>query len=192
MKKAVILHGTGGSPEGNWFRWLESQLFTRGYQVWVPRLPLADSPNLAEWAEYVMENSPFDIDNQTVVIGHSSGGTLAILLAAELRFARVLAIAPFIPAEEPYAATSWGPNTRLFEEIDFEKLLTQVKHSGNKISLLYSDDDPYVPEFIPEVIAEMIDAEKILMRSQGHFNLEKSEKYRCFPELLAIILGGER
>jgi uncharacterized protein len=64
MKNAIILHGTLGSPEGNWFRWLETRLKEQGMQVWLPALPQADQPSLAEWSQYVHQNAPFDINQE--------------------------------------------------------------------------------------------------------------------------------
>jgi hypothetical protein len=33
QRKAIIFHGTGGSPEGCWYRWLDRRLAERGYAV---------------------------------------------------------------------------------------------------------------------------------------------------------------
>jgi hypothetical protein len=39
MKKFVIIHGTKGSPEGNWFPWLADFLRQQHAEVVVPRMP---------------------------------------------------------------------------------------------------------------------------------------------------------
>jgi hypothetical protein len=36
MKTAIIIHGTGGSPDENWFPWMKTQLEEQGYRVFVP------------------------------------------------------------------------------------------------------------------------------------------------------------
>ena len=48
MKNAIISHGTGGSPEISWFRWLENELTNKGPTVWVPALPNPQLPSLAD------------------------------------------------------------------------------------------------------------------------------------------------
>jgi predicted alpha/beta hydrolase family esterase len=53
VKRAIILHGTLGSPEGNWFRWLEQKLKEAGLGVWLPQLPDADQPSLRVWLDYL-------------------------------------------------------------------------------------------------------------------------------------------
>ena len=39
MKTAIIIHGTEGYPEENWFPWLKSELEIIGYQTFVPQFP---------------------------------------------------------------------------------------------------------------------------------------------------------
>ena len=80
-EKAILLHGTEGSSQSCWLQWLGGALSSQQLQVWIPDLPNADNPSLEEWLNYVKNNSPFVIDSNTIVVGHSAGAVLAIIIA---------------------------------------------------------------------------------------------------------------
>lgn len=192
MKNAIILHGTNGSPDGNWFRWLEAELQAKGFNVWLPQLPHAESPSLREWLDFIRSDCPFGIDKDTLIVGHSSGATLALVLANELdqSFGGVVAVAPFIPTDALYIATTWINNKRLFDvEINLTKTLKQARQNDGKpnVIILHSDDDPYIPQSVAERVARLSGAELVVFPGQGHFNLEQSSSYRTFPELAEIV-----
>ena len=70
-----IFHGTEGYPEENWFPWLKQELEQNGYKVFVPQFP---SPpvvpaEIAEWFD-VLKNYEQNIDENSILIGHSLGG----------------------------------------------------------------------------------------------------------------------
>ena len=72
MDKFAIIHGTKGSPEGNWFQWLSTELIKRGAQVTIPRMPTPEGQSLDNWlAAFSEQVGP--IDQSTTVIGHSVG-----------------------------------------------------------------------------------------------------------------------
>lgn len=177
----VILHGTLGSPEGNWFRWLEHELLDRGLEVWLPALPNAEEPSLSWWARFVWENCPFELDKDTLLIGHSSGATLALVLAqqASVPIGGIIAVSVLCDN-----SSRWAPNNKLFD-MPFEWGAIRA-HSG-PIVCLHSDNDPYVALSKAQFVVEQCAAELILMAGQGHFNLEQSPDYIQFPELLNII-----
>lgn len=181
MNKVVVLHGTQGSPEGNWFKWLKHELEAKKLQVWLPELPNAKQPSLTEWVEFVKENCPFEIDDDTFVIGHSSGAILAFVLAQKV--------------SKPIGATvcvsvfhdnslKWEANDKLFD-VDFD--FKSAKNNAKERLVIHSDDDPYVPVEQAKYVADNIGAEFILIPGQGHFNLEKSKAYNKFPKLLEIL-----
>ena len=76
MKNAVILHGIFNNKHGNWFPWLKRELEKRGYKVFVPDLITSDMPNTNKSWQYITRNWKFD--NDSIIIGHSSGGTMAL------------------------------------------------------------------------------------------------------------------
>lgn len=181
--KAVILHGTQGSPDGNWFRWLEGELTKRGWRVWLPTLPNAAKPSLREEADFVRANVPFALDDKTVIVGHSSGATLALVLAQELS-ASVHAIV-CVSTVKDNDTLKWEPNDRLLDvPFDFARIHA---HAG-KLVFIHSDNDPYVPLSHANFLAEQTGGELIVLPGQGHFNLEKSAGYKTFPKLLDSIL----
>lgn len=185
MKNAVILHGTLGSPEGNWFKWLRSELETKGMQVWLPQLPHAEQPSLKEWAKYVSANCPFVIGANTLIVGHSSGAILALILAQQNKkpVGVVAAVSVFHDN-----SLNWEPNNRLFD-VPFE--WDSIQKNAKKLLFLHSDDDPYVP--LPQAlfVADNCGAELILAPGQGHFNLEQSQDYKQFPELINLLEDAE-
>lgn len=180
MKRAIIFHGTQGSPEGNWFRWLEAQLIARGYEVWMPSLPHAVQPSLKEWVAYVQSSSPFPLDENVLVVGHSSGGILAMLLLQEgIRFAGVAVVSVFIDN-----SLGWEPNNELFDvPFAYEKM---AQNPTPRI-IINSDTDPYVPLEQAQTMAVNSHTELIVLEGQGHFNLEQSQDYTQFPKLIELL-----
>lgn len=184
MKNAIILHGTMGSPKGNWFEWLKGQLEAKGLQVWLPELPHANQPSLREWADFVHSNCPFTLNEDTLVVGHSSGAILALILAQEndAPIGQVIAVSVFHDN-----ALNWDANSRLFD-VPFR--WSAIHAHAQKLLFVHSDDDPYVPLAQAQFVANNCQAELIMIPGQGHFNLEKSEGFKEFPKLLELI-GAE-
>lgn len=181
MKTAIILHGTLSSPDGNWFRWLKRELEARGLQVWLPQLPQAEQPSLQKWQRFVNEQCPFSINEQTLIVGHSSGAILALVLAdsSAEKIGAIVAVSVFHDN-----SLQWSPNDKLFD-VQFD--WTAIRQGVNELLFIHSDNDPYVPLNQAQLVATNTSAELMVIPGEGHFNLERSEKYKQFPKLLEIL-----
>lgn len=181
MKTAIILHGTLGSPDGNWFKWLKSELENKGLEVWLPQLPHAEQPSLNDWYTFIQKECPFAINEDTLIVGHSSGAILALIIAQN-NMEKVGAIVDVSVFHDN--SLQWEPNSKLFDvKFDWQA----IQQGTNKLLFVHSDNDPYVPLDQAQYVATNCAAELVLVPSQGHFNLEKSEDYRQFPMLLGIM-----
>ncbi|MDD4530479.1 MAG: alpha/beta hydrolase, partial [Candidatus Gracilibacteria bacterium] len=70
MTNVIIIHGTGGSPEGNWFPRLKSKLEDLDCRVFVPKFPTPDGQSLESWLAVFSEYEQY-LDENSIVVGHS-------------------------------------------------------------------------------------------------------------------------
>lgn len=184
MKKAILFHGTSGSSSSNWLQWLKTELETRGVEVWVPDLPNADNPSLAEWMSYVKTHAPFLIDNETVLVGHSAGAVLALIIAQVYSVKQTVSVGVFKDLTFLHDKLDWHANDRFFDiAFDFDV----IKQNASSRLFIHSDNDPYCPLEQAEYLAEQADGELVVIKGQGHFNTEADPKYEAFPEVLNFI-----
>ena len=182
MTKFIILHGTGASPEENWFMWLKGKLIGQGHAVWLPQLPNADKPNTKEYNEFLLANKDFAIDSDTILVGHSSGAVEILHLLQNLPAETVVKAAVMVSAFEN--DLGWDVLAGMFEEsLDFDTIKSHCK----KFILVHSDTDPHVPIEQAEHLQEKLGGELLMFEDQGHFNTEASPDYKQFPELFDII-----
>ena len=66
MNNYIILHGSFGSKDGNWFPWLKEQLEDKNLKVDVPQMPVGvGSQNFDNWSD---ELNKLDINENTIII----------------------------------------------------------------------------------------------------------------------------
>ena len=53
MKTIIIIHGWGGSSNGDWIPWLATECKKLGYNVIVPDMPDTDAPDIDKWVGYL-------------------------------------------------------------------------------------------------------------------------------------------
>ena len=76
------MHGFTGGANKNFVPWLVGELKAHGYSVQAPQLPNTDDPKESEQVPFVLKNVKFD--ENTVLIGHSLGGVVAMKVVEKL------------------------------------------------------------------------------------------------------------
>ena len=183
MKNALILHGTDATANHHWFPWLKKELESDGWNVWVPDLPQANKPNIQRYNTYLRSQKEFkNINNETVMIGHSAGAVAVLGLVQELPDDIVIQQVILVSALKD--DLGWESLNELFEKpFDFEKIKKHVK----QITLIHADNDPYIPLDQPEYLADQLGGELIIIEGQGHFNIESNPNFTTFPYLMELL-----
>lgn len=181
MKNVLILHGTGNNSQDNWFPWLKKELEEKGYKVWVPDLPNSDKPNYERYNKFIF--SKWSFDNESLLIGHSSGAVeiLRILgaLPENIVVKKTILVAGFKDN------LNYEPVFEMFEEpFNWEK----IKNRCKEFIFIHSDNDPYVSLEHGEFLKEKLGGKLVILKGQKHFSVSTlGEKYRKFPELLKYL-----
>ncbi len=181
--RIVIVHGSYGNADGNWFPWLASRVRELGHEAMVPQFPTPNGQNLSNWLR-VFDEQVGALSSNTVLVGHSLG--VAFILRLLERTAEPIMGAFLV-------AGFLGPlDLPDFDRINAEFVLPPVNwprvRRGAKSFFVYgSDDDPYVPLNRVEDIATALGVRMALMERAGHLNGDSG--FSSFPALL-VDLGA--
>lgn len=182
MKNALILHCTNSNSQGNWYPWLQRSLELEGWKVWVPNLPGSDKPNLETYLNYIFGNKEWQFNDESYIIGHSSGAVagLGVLqrLQDEIKIAKYIGVGAF--------KDNLGRDDLkglFIEPLDYEK----IKRHAARLMFLHSEDDKSVPLDQAKALATALDAELIVKKGEGHFHTEDGEKHIQLPFLLEML-----
>ena len=184
MKTAVIIHGTEGYPEENWFPWLKKELESLGYQVFVPQFPSPPkvSAKISEWFDVFKDFEQY-LDQDTILIGHSLGGvfTLRVLeglkhpIKAAFLVGTPIGVRPILNYERDSSFSGFS--------FDWEAIRKMARH----FVVFQSDNDPYVSFGNGEALAKHLGVNLEFVPKAGHFNSKAG--YTTFPLLLKKIKG---
>lgn len=183
MKKAVILHGTDGSPEANWLPWAKKQLGEHGYDVWVPLLPENHTPN-RETYEKFFEKSGWDFTDN-LLIGHSSGATsvLNLLQTDWFPVANTAILVGAFLNEKLLKGVSWYEPGQ-FDNLFPHKFDTElIKYNAKYLYFIHGDDDPYCDSNDARMLSEEVSGKFITVPGGKHLSSNRTE----LPEIVPIL-----
>lgn len=187
MKNALILHGAGNNSSGNWFPWLKVSLENKGWKVWCPNLPNSEHPIEKEWINTIFSNKDWLFNEESLIIGHSAGATLALRILENLP--ENLTIDKTILAA-CYVNLGNKPQFIKYKEGMLKKPFNwrRIRQSSKEFYFICSDNDPYdCGDTQNKILEKNLGGKLIIKKGQGHFNLEKSPKYKEFPAILKYI-----
>ena len=181
MKKAFIIHGAYGSPEENWIPWLENELVLKGYEVVSPQFPTPVNQNYGAWMEVITPHLN-EMDEETVLIGHSIGATflLCILEKIDNPVGKAILASGFLGllANKQFDEINETISNRVY---NWQKITANAK----EFTIIHSDNDPYVPLAKASELGEKLNTGPVVIGGGGHLNSEAG--FSQFPLLLEMI-----
>lgn len=166
MKTVVIIHGTYGSPNENWFPWLRDKVVEAKHVAKVPSLPTPEGQSIEAWRR-AFDEQVGPVGRDTVLVGHSLGATFICDLLERTKepvhgaffvsgFVGILGNPKF---DEP---------NRSFVTKDYD--WRQIRKRKGAAFAYYGDDDPYVPQEKLKEFAEALDVKPRVIKKGGHLN----------------------
>lgn len=180
--RVLIIHGTKGYPEENWFPWLRNECIELGWVVDIPRLPSPESQSLTAWKDAFQKqcgNRQYD-----VAVGHSLGTCFLLRLAQYDRLLLSLLISVAGCIGETGIDEFDNLNASFTEpEFDWKAVRARIKHS----IVVHSDNDPYVPLDQTSRLIRELQAETIALAGAGHIN--SAAGFTTLPVVLERIMS---
>lgn len=177
-KKIIFIPGNcGGSPKDNWFPSLKKELEAAGFPVIAAEFPDNDLARASFWLPFLVDE--LKADENTLLIGHSSGAIAAMRLAEkQLIWGSVLVGA--------YHTDLGMEKEKLSGYFDAPWDFKAIQNNQSWIALFAAQDDPWIPIEEPRYIHSQLNCEYHEYKTGGHFggDYEKTE----FPELSQAVI----
>jgi predicted alpha/beta hydrolase family esterase len=191
MKKAILIHGYGDKNEFynpniptasnyHWFPWLSKELMIRDIHTVALEMPNSYYPEYGIWKR---ELERFEIDEDTILVGHSCGGGFIVRYLSEnnIKVGKVILVAPWLGILGP---KNTEPFDETFFKFDIDKSLAGKM---TDLTLIESTNDMNTVQKSIEILKNSVDNMKIIaIENAGHFCAR--DGYAEFPELLEEIL----
>ncbi|MFN8389940.1 MAG: alpha/beta hydrolase [Bdellovibrionota bacterium] len=185
MNKAIIIHGTGGNPKGNWFPWMAAELEKQGVSVQIPRMPTPEGQSLTNWLT-AFQQQIGEVDESCTVIGHSVGAVFLLRLLERLSgpIGRSVFVAGFVGR---LGAPEFDTLNATFVEAPYD--WQTIRKNAGSVLCLSGSDDPYVPREQGRQLATNLNVQEQVIENGGHLNAGSG--YLTFPLLLQEVLRSE-
>lgn len=177
MKTAYIFHDAFCDPFSEWYPWMKTTLESKGYLVIVPKFPSPAGQSYESW-KVVIKNYIATFDNETIIIGHGTGGTFALRIVQELtqKIQGLFLVASY---SEPIGNIGYDRINKTFYEPALNWKL--IKEHAAIIRVFAGAQDPFVPLPITERLAEGLGENIETITDGGHLG-----KAAGFTQLVPI------
>jgi len=172
----IIIHGSVGHPEENWFPWLKRELLKLGNEVEVPLFPTPEGQNLKEWTKVL---DKYSVDKDTVLVGHSVAVAFILKYLEKHEAKAAFLVSGFTKLE----GCEYDDMCLPFTEQGFN--WDTIKKNCRAFHVFNSDNDPYVPLEEGAKLSENLRCELNIVKDAGHIN--EAAGYTEFPLLLEKI-----
>src|SRR3989338_9028299 len=164
-RKYILIHGFTGRKENNFFPRLKSQLEDLGHAVWCETLPNPDQPNIEAQVDCILEHN--DIDEHTVLVGHSLCGAVIIRLLekTQQQVAKVLFVDSFT---QPRFVDKTRPDVEHSCNWNFD--LQTVAKLADEFVMLVDNSSSIIPRAESEKMQKIFDARMVMVKpAEEHF-----------------------
>lgn len=188
MNNALLIHGSCDRKEyfddkfpslsnNHWLPWLQKQLLIKDIFTQTPEMPEAYKPDYEKWRR---EFERFDINAETVLVGHSCGGGFLVRWLSEnkVKVKKLMLVAPWLDPSRK----------RTTDFFDFS-IDPGIRERIREIHILTSDneDTEGVKRSVERIRAALPGAEFHQIPNMGHFTYDEMKTDK-FPQLLELIL----
>ena len=188
MKKCIIIHGCPSDKEKalnpemrtydkHWIPWIKKQLIAKNIETENPLMP---SPWQPDYEKFKNEFEKYNVDENTILIGHSCGCAFLVRWLGETKrkIFKLILVAPWkIPDEDD----------------DYRKAFyiyavdETIKNRVDKITMFTADDEENDGKESLDIFHKALGGEVIELNGRGHYTMNDM-KTEEFPELLNVIL----
>ncbi|MBU1292203.1 alpha/beta hydrolase [Patescibacteria group bacterium] len=187
MKTAIILHGMPSKKEyynpkssaqsnKHWIPWIQRQLILNDILAQTPELPEPYEPVYEKWASVF---NKFQVDENTILIGHSCGAGFLIRWLSEnkVKVGKVVLVAPYLDSDHDL-------KTGFF---DFEINEDMISRTKGITIFVSTDDDKDILASTEELRSKLKNIQIKEFTNKGHFTFG-GMKTEEFPELKEEVL----
>ena len=174
--KVIVLHGSlGCTKDSFWLPYVTTHLRNKGFTVISETFPDNQLARIAYWMPFLKSLEP---DENTILIGHSSGAILSMRYAQDHKVLGSVLVSAYHTdlgdedeKKSGYFTTPW----------EWEK----IKNNQKWIIQFASTDDPFIPIDEARFIREKLTTTYFEFTNEGHFGIPIDKKE--FPQLIEAI-----
>ena len=181
MANLILIHGTAGHSQENWFPWLKNELESLGHNVFAPDFPTPKDQTLQNWFNVFKDYEEY-LNEDTVLIGHSLGPSfiLRILEKTNVKVKACFFVAGFIGFLNNPEFDTLNKDF-VINPFNWNKINANCEH----FTLIIAEDDPYVPLQKGIDISKQLNASFHALKKGAHLN--EAAGFTEFPFLLELV-----